>query len=302
MKNKFLLIAASTLLFSCGQPLVSDKIPDTPTSGEVKVFCEEGFASIMKRQTVTFEELYTNAKVHVNFVNEKQAIEGLYNDCCKVIVISRVLSADEEKKFNTANLFPRQICIAKNAIAFLSNISSADTTISAEKIKALLSGADSSYNLVFDNDNSGVTKYLKDSLLKGKPFGKNCFATKNTQELVKLLGERKNTIGVIDYSWISDMDETSTKEILTKVRPLAVSSHEKENGFYPDQSNIETKEYPFCRYTYIMRRSADFTLGAGFMAFVAGPKGQLIMLKAGLVPAFRQERQVEINTAPLGNQ
>ena len=217
-------------------------------------------------------------------------------------MLSRVLSADEEKKFNAANLFPRQICIAKNAVAFITNISSADTTISAEKIKALLSGADTSYNMVFDNENSGVTKYLKDSVLLGKPFGKNCFATNNTQELVKLVGERKRSVGVIDYSWISDMDETSTKQIQTKIRPLAVSLHEKESGIYPDQSNIETKEYPYCRYTYIMRRSADFTLGAGFMAFVAGPKGQLIMLKAGLVPAFRQERQVEINTAPLGNQ
>ena len=108
-------------------------------------------------------------------------------------------------------------------------------------------------------------------------------------------------IGVMDYSWLSDTDETITKEILTKIRTLSVSLQDGKKGFYPDQSNIQTRDYPFCRYTYIMRRSGDFTLGAGFVAFVAGQKGQLMMLKTGLIPAFRQEREVEVNTAPLGN-
>ena len=108
-------------------------------------------------------------------------------------------------------------------------------------------------------------------------------------------------IGVMDYSWLSDTDETITKEILAKIRTLSVSLQDGKKGFYPDQSNIQTRDYPFCRYTYIMRRSGDFTLGAGFVAFVAGQKGQLMMLKTGLVPAFRQEREVEVNTAPLGN-
>jgi len=291
------------LFFSCSQSTSTKKeeISETPTSGNIKVLCEEGFSLPLKREVYTFQEFYKNAKVEVIFVSEKQAVEALYNDCCKVILISRTLSADEQKKFKAINVFPHQTCIAKNAVAFVVALSSGDSIISVQKIKALLSGTDTSYNLVFDNENSGVTKFLKDSVLQGKPFGKNCFAVKNTEELIKLVSERKHIIGVMDYSWLSDTDETNTKEILTKIRPMAVSLQEEKTGFYPDQSNIETKDYPFCRYVYIMRRSGDFTLGAGLIAFVAGQKGQLMMLKTGLVPAFRQEREVEINTAPLGN-
>ena len=304
MLNKIFYIVVCAVLFSCSQTAENKKFEpeDSPTSGKIKMLCEEGFTLPIKREIYTFEELYDRAKVEVVFVNEKQAIEAFYNDCCSVILISRTLSSDEEKKFKAINVSTRPICIAKNAIAFVSGISSTDSVLSVKKIKALLSGADTSFNLVFDNENSGVTKFLKDSILQGKPFGKNCFAVNNTEELIKLVSERKNLLGVMDFSWISDTDETITKEILTKVRPLAVSLTDKQKGFYPDQSNIQTKDYPFCRYTYLMRRSGDFTLGAGVVAFVAGQKGQLIMLKTGLIPAFRQEREVEINTAPLGNQ
>jgi phosphate transport system substrate-binding protein len=290
--------------FSCSQPVESKKneIPDTPTSGKIKVLCEEGFTLPMQREVYTFQELYDRAKVEVVFVSEKQAIEALYNDCCKVIVVSRNLSAVEEKKFKAINVMPHPTCIAKNAVAFVVPFGAADSVISVQKIKALLSGTDTTFNLVFDNENSGITKFLKDSILQGKAFGKNCFAVKNTQELIKLVSERKHVIGVMDYAWLSDKDETITKEILTKIHTLSVSLQQGKTGFYPDQSNIETKDYPFCRYAYIMRRSGDFTLGAGFVAFVTGQKGQLMMLKTGLVPAFRQEREVEVNTAPLGSQ
>lgn len=297
-------------IFSCSQPVSTKKdlsageaeeMPDTPTSGQVKVLCEEGFKLPAQREIYTFEELYNRAKVNVVFASEKQAIEALYNDCCKVIIVSRTLSAEEERKFKAINVLPHPTCIAKNALAFMVAKGSADSVLSVQKIKALLAGADTTYNLVFDNENSGVTKYLKDSVLQGKSFGKNCFAVNNTEELIKLVSERKRTIGVMDYAWISDTDETVSQNILTKIYPLALSLQEGKKGFYPDQSNIETRDYPFCRYVYMMRRSGDFTLGAGFTAFVAGQKGQLIMLKAGLVPAFRQERVVEVNTAPLGN-
>ena len=300
MLSKFFYATSCLLIFSCSQPAENKvrerEVPDTPTSGKVKVLCDEGFSLPLKREVYTFQELYDRAKVELVFVNEKQAIEALYNDCCKVILISRTLSADEEKKFKAINVSTHPTCIAKNAVAFVTGISSVDSILSVQKIKSLLNGADTSFNLVFDNENSGVTKFLKDSILQGKPFGKNCFAVNTTEELIKLVSERKNVIGVMDYSWISDKDETITKEILTKIRPLAIAAQAGKTNFYPDQSNIETRDYPFCRYVYIMRRSGDFTLGAGLVAFIAGQKGQLI------VPGFRQEREIEVNTAPLGNR
>jgi phosphate transport system substrate-binding protein len=296
MKNKLALALGCLWLLSCNQSSDPANMPNSPTSGVVKVYCEEGFMLPMKNQAHTFEQIYHNSRVQVEYLNESEVMQGLFNDCCKVMVLSRQLSEKELKNFASKNLYPKQTCIAKSALAFIVPVNSPDTVFSLDRIKQLLSGADTSYHVIFDNENSGATRYLKDTLLSGKPFGRNCFAVSSSLDLVQKLEGRSKTIGVIDYAWISDLDDEVSKELLKKVRPLAIARTENDRGFFPDQSNIETRDYPLCRYMYIARRSEDFSLGTGLIAFVAGPKAQLMFLKQGLVPAFRQERVIEANT------
>src|ERR1700757_287827 len=298
--NKIIAFILSVLFFvACNTSTKTSDIPNTPTSGELKVFCEEGMFLHIRNQAYTFEQIYHNSKINVQYVNEKQAIEGLYNDSCKLIVISRALSEQELKQFKTKNIYPTQICVAKSALAFVVPVNSTDSVISTEKIKKIISGEDTSYSVVFDNENSGTTRFLKDTLLQGKPFGKNCFALKNTTDLINHIGKNKNTIGVLDYAWLSDLDDSTTKVFLSTVKTLAVSTNGSKIAYMPDQSNIQTNEYPLCRHVYAIRRSAEFSLGTGFSLFVAGQKGQIMFLKQGLIPFVQPNRAVEINTEPL---
>ena len=298
--NKFCLFVLAVLFFAaCNTSTKTSDIPNTPTSGNLKVFCEEGMLLHIKNQAYTFEQIYHNSKINVQYVNEKQAMEGLYNDSCKVIIISRSLSGKEIKQFQAKNIYPTQICIAKSALAFVVPVNSTDSVISTEKIKRIISGEDTTYSMVFDNENSGTTRFLKDTLLQGKSFGKNCFALKNTTDLINHIGKNKNTIGVLDYAWLSDLDDSTTKVFLSAVKPLAVSTNGNKLAYMPDQSNIQTKDYPLCRYVYAIRRSAEFSLGTGFSLFVAGQKGQIMFLKQGLIPFVQPNRAVEINTEPL---
>ncbi|HKC68283.1 MAG TPA: substrate-binding domain-containing protein [Bacteroidia bacterium] len=299
MSKQILFILSILFFISCNTSTKTSDVPNTPTSGELKVFCEEGMLLHIKNQAYTFEKIYFNAKINVQYVNEKQAVEGLYNDSCKVIVISRCLSENELKQFKAKNIYPTQICVAKSALAFVVPVNSTDSVISTEKIKNIISGADTSYNMVFDNENSGTTRFLKDSILQGKPFGKNCFALKNTTELINHIGKNKNTIGALDYAWLSDLDDSISKAFLTTVKTLAVSTNGSKIAYMPDQSNIQTNDYPLCRHVYAIRRSAEFSLGTGFSLFIAGQKGQIMFLKQGLIPYVQPGRVVEINTEPL---
>lgn len=299
------VITALVFFFSCNTEAGPEHAPNTPTSGVMNVFCEEGFTTEIKSQAYTFEKIYANAKLNVKFTSEKEAIEGLFYDSCKVIVISRELGAEETKKFNAANLFPKSTFIFKDAIALVVSADFADSVISTDQLKAILSGDTSAFpaaSVVFDNTNSSSAAFLKDSLLAGKAFGKNCYAVKNTAELIDKIATAKNAIGIMDYAWLSDSDEPLTREYLKKVRTLAVARPGEKNAYYPDQSNIQTGDYPFTKKVYIMRRSADFSLGAGFITFVAGPKGQIMILKAGLAPWRQPERMIEVNMSPLGSE
>ncbi|HSH64379.1 MAG TPA: substrate-binding domain-containing protein, partial [Bacteroidia bacterium] len=218
------------------------------------------------------------------------------------------LTADERKKFEAANIYPISTKIAEDAIAILVNPENADSTLTVDKLKAILTGTDSLWNqvnekstlgkidVVFDNPGSANARYMVDTLLKGQHFAKNVFAVKSNPEVVDYVSKNKNALGILSVNWISDQDDTLTQHFLDKVRVLAIAKDENSEAFKPYQAYIKTKDYPFTRSVYMINRQTRRGLGMGFVNFVAGNKGQLMILKMGLVPSIAPVRMVEINT------
>jgi phosphate transport system substrate-binding protein len=304
MKSIFALIIFSFFLFSCGLNDDNRK-KDTPTSGKVNLFFDEGLTLHINNQIFTFKSTYNNADITLRSSNERECIEALYNDSSKVIAISRPLTEKEMQQFKSKNIIPQTSTVAGDAIAFVVSKDFADSTISIPELIELLKGNDSTFikgqhiNVVFDNPNSGSTRQLKDSLIPTQNFGKNCKALNNTPELIKAISSNSLAIGVCDYAWLSDKDDNTTKEFLKSVKILAVSRKNNEISYMPDQSNIATKDYPICRTICIIRRSAEFSLGKGIETFIAGEKGQLMFLKQGLPPNRQEERLIEVDMTPL---
>jgi phosphate transport system substrate-binding protein len=304
MKFAIILIVFTLFLFSCG---LKDDITkkDSPTSGKVNLFFDEGLTLQIKNQIYTFKTTYKNADITLRSSNEKECIEALYNDSTKVIAISRDLTKDELEKFKAINVYPQTSIVAGDAIAFIVNKDFADSTISLPQLIELLKGNDSTFikgkhiNVVFDNANSGSTRHLKDSLIPSRSFGKNCSGLKTTEQLVKAISLNSTSIGVCDYAWLSDKDDNTTKEFLKTVKILAVSKSNNDIAYMPDQSNIATKIYPLSKSICIIRRSAEFSLGKGIETFIAGPSGQLMFLKQGLPPTRQEERLIEVDMTPL---
>ena len=304
MKSILSFFFFSFFLFSCGLNEDNRK-KDTPTSGKVNLYFDEGLTLHINNQIFTFKSTYTNADITLRSSNERECIEALYNDSSKVIAISRPLTEKEMEQFKSKNIIPQTSTVAGDAIAFVASKDFADSTISISELTELLKGNDSTFikgqhiNIVFDNPNSGSTRQLKDSLIPTQGFGKNCKALNNTPELIKAISSNSLAIGVCDYAWLSDKDDNTTKEFLKSVKILAVSKKNNETAYMPDQSNIATKDYPFCRTICIIRRSAEFSLGKGIETFIAGEKGQLMFLKQGLPPNRQEERLIEVDMTPL---
>jgi len=279
---------------------------DSPTTGYLKLYFEEGLITHVKSQIQAFQSTYINANIELVPSNEKECIEALYNDSSKAIIITRTLTEKELTQFKNKNINLQTSIIAKNAIAFIVPINFPDSVISLKQLKDLLAGNDSSYvkgvklNVMFDNQNSGSTRFLKDSLLPNQNFGQNCSASQNGKELILKISTTQNAIGVCDYAWFSDKDNPETKELTKGVKLLAVSREETKTAYMPDQSNIATNDYPFTRTVCFIKRSSEFSLGKGVQTFIAGPIGQLMILKQGLVPNRQEERLIEVDMTPIG--
>lgn len=304
MKTLSLFALVAILLSSCGLKEDITK-KDSPTSGKLVLFYDEGLKLHIENQINTFKATYGYADIVLKSSNERECIEALFKDSCKAIAISRGLSEKELKQFKSQNINPQSSVVARTGIAFIVHKDFQDSTLSIPELVQLLTGNDSSYvktqhiNLLFDNQNSGATRQLKDSLIPLSTFGKNCSASNNTSELVKAVSSNTNIIGICDYAWLSDKDDTRTQEILKTVKILAISKESNKLAYMPDQSNLATGDYPFTRSIYIIRRSAEFSLGKGIETFIAGEKGQLMFLKQGLAPNRQEERVIEINMEPL---
>ncbi len=306
--SKYLFaIALFAFVLACSSGTTNEPT-DTPTSGEVNIVVDESFQKLFDTQIYTFEAIYKNAKVHAKFLPEKDALSRLMNDSCKVVVMCRDITKEERKQFESKNLFPISTKIAEDAIAFVVNPENKDSLFTVEKIKSILLGNDSLWNsfdkkstlgkitIVFDNNGSANARYMKDTLLQGKAFSKNAFAVNSNPEVIDYVSKNKNAIGVLSVNWISDFDDSTTTNYLKKVNVLAIAKDANSDAVKPYQAYIKTKDYPFTRNVYMINRQTRAGLGMGFVSFVAGDKGQLMILKAGLIPAIAPVRLVEINT------
>lgn len=297
---RFSLLAALT---SCG--ITSEYGSDnTPTSGTLRVFYDEGLEPHVQNQARTFESQYKNASIRLVRSSENEAVQALYNDSCEAIVISRLLNGQEKKAFAQKQFFPKYSAVSKSGVALIANIGTPVQKLTVADVSQMLqqpfsvkdsSGNDVKITVLFDRKNSAVLHYMRDSLLHGKELSPDCSLLNSTLESINYVAQHKNTIAIIDFAWLSDMDDSLYKANEKLIRFIAIGRSENGPFYYPDQSNFKLEHYPFTRTVYVMRKTGEFTLAKGFESFVAGPKGQLVFLKQGLLPARQNDRQVHVN-------
>jgi len=296
-------VSALAFLSACSDFYKNDYHDNSPTSGKLKVYYDEGLALHVKNQVATFESQYPEVYLQLFQTSENLAVQALYNDSCEAIIISRLLTDLEKKAFASKDYFPKYSAVAKSGIAVITNIQTSISRLSYEEIVELLStpdlmkdsaGNELHLKVLFDKNNSAVLHYMMDSVLKAKNLSSNCNILNSSLETINYVARNKNTIGFIDFAWLSDSDDSVYKANIGQIKFLSVSKPASSSYELPSQSSFKLGTYPFVRTVYVMRKTGDFTLAKGFESFVAGPKGQLTFLKQGLLPTRQSERTVEI--------
>lgn len=291
-------------LAACGSKTFrNDYVDNSPTSGKLKVFCDEGLKTHILNQAFTFQSQYPNAEIEVKVCSDAEAVNALYNDSCRAIVISRELNAKEKETFASKTLNPRAAGIAYSGVALVTGINTKLDKLTTSQLQQLLTqpfvctdsiDANCKVTVVLESDRSSVVHYLKDSVIKGKPFSQNCSALKSTLEVLNHVTRYPNTVGFIDFAWLSDKDDSLAKAFAGKLKFVPIG---RGNGAYyePNQSSFKTGDYPLTRKVYVYTQAPEFSLAKGFQTFVAGPKGQMTFLKQGLLPYTQQERSIQVN-------
>jgi ABC-type phosphate transport system substrate-binding protein len=288
------------ILQGCDNYFTNDYRDNSPTSGKLNVFYDEGLQLHVENQIYTFNALYHNAEVKGFCRTESQAVQGLYKDSCEAIVMARLLNDEEKKAFASKRYTPLYSHVASTGVALIVSCQSPLYRLTVAEVQQLLKhgeaadtlGVKQAYQVVFDANNSSVLHYTADSILKGTP-ATHWASMRDTRACIDFVTTHTNAVGFIDFAWLSDSDDSLYKANTTKLRFLAIG---RNKSLYdpPHQSSFKLGTYPFTRHVYVIRKTGEFTLAKGFESFVAGPKGQLTFLKQGLLPAHQGERSIEM--------
>ena len=303
------LILLTFYITSCGK---GSKGPtDDPTSGKIHITVDESYQPLIEAEIVVFESLYKHAKIMVTYTNEAKAFEDLIADSSRFIVANRELNASEISYFESIELTPRVTKIAYDGLAFIVNTENKLNKLLYSQVGDFFTGKIGTWNqidpsfskdsirIIFDNPRSGNVRMISELFkIKGK-LPANCFAVNSNPEVIDYVEKNKNSIGIISVNWISDAADSTAIAFLKKIKVLQIGNidvTDTTGEFHgPFQGYIAANMYPFKRTAYIISREARAGLGTGFASFIAGDKGQRIVLRSGMVPASVPVRIIEFS-------
>lgn len=281
---------------------------DTSTSGRINISVDETFEPILKSHIDTFQQLYIYAHVTAAYKPEDDVAKDILTNKVRAVVLSRQLNANEKAQLEKQMLIPRTTHIATDGLAIILHPSNPDSLLTTAQLSAIFSGQKADWkqisgkgqsrdiDVVFDANRSSTTRYVQDSITRGAALSKRVFAAKSNPALLDYVATHPNAIGIIGANWISDRDDAAVQRFLKRVRIASISADANpksvDDYYQPFQAYLALKKYPLRRELYIISREGRAGLGTGFASFVAGTKGQLIVLKSGLMPATGQTRIV----------
>lgn len=296
---KYLVFIFGLVLLGCSGPGGNKAPTDNATSGKIKISVDESLKPLIDAEISVFEGIYTNASITPIYVPEAEAIRLLILDSVRLAVITRALNADEKEQIRKQRYESKESRVAREGIALVVNPANPDTLWDMSKLKNVLSGAKADQKIVFDHQNSGISRFVKDSLLHGGELPPNTFAAGTSEGVVDYVSKDKSAIGLIGVSWISDTDDSVANRFLGSINVVGLKKDGQNEYYKPYQAYIAQKLYPLTRDIVINIREGRAGLGTGFTSFVAGEKGQRVILKAGLVPATMPIRLVQIRREAL---
>jgi len=262
---------------------------DSPVNGKINISVDESFKPVVSEQIKVYESSYPNTQIVASYKSEADCFRDLQSDSTRMVIVSRGLTDDENEYYKQKLSFkPQWDILAYDAVDVIVNIQSNDSVFTLEKLKNYLSGNDTGKMIVLDGrTQTSTVRLLRDSLLKGRPFGKNVFATADSKQVVNYIAQNTNAIGFVGSGWVGDLDDPEQVAYKDKIRFALVECRVCEAGTYakPSQSTIGQGQYPLVRPLYFILKENANGLGTGFVNYMSLERGQLVFRRSYLVPA-----------------
>lgn len=269
-----------------------------PTIGSMDIIADESIRYIAEQQEDVFERTYQYAKLNITYLPELDMFREFLTDSTRVIMSTRALTNEELDFFDKKSAHPKQVKYATSALALITQLNSADTVYTYESLIEMMTDSSEGKRFVIESAKSGISNEIL-RLIDTTDLPSHFYAFASKKEVFDYVLANENSIGIIDWSEISDSDNLEARKMLSQISLIGISRPVDSLQFgyvKPYQYNLQDRKYPFTRDLYIISNTGKNDVSYGFAAFAAGEVGQKIILKTGLLPTFQTERRIELNT------
>ena len=261
---------------------------------------DESFYPILDEELEVYHALHAQGELEAIYTDQEDAIRRLMKNEVWLAFTTRQLSEKEMAGLKSKSFIPRVIPIAYDGLAIIVNNANKDTCITVKDFARILSGEVKNWkdiypnsklgeiDVVFDNPKSSTVTWCVDSILDGKPINSgNIGAVKKSAEVIDWVERHENALGIIGSNWLNDKHDTTNvtfKKNITVMKVSRMDSATVRNSWRPYQYYIYNGNYPLVRTIYAILNEPRNGEPSGFAHFCRLPKGQLIFLRAGLLP------------------
>ncbi len=297
-RKYFFLLGISFFFFACQQNQFNSQ-EQSYTKGKVRLVVDESFTPIIDDQIFVFNSTYPEVEITPIYKPENELLGVLLNDSASVAIMARTLTPEEAQFYERKKIKIRVNRFAVDGIALITQKNNADSLVNVQDLINLMQGKPGKIkNLVFDNPNSSTVRYFKELAQMSNLPKSGIYALKSNPEVIKYVADNPGTIGVIGINWI-EQPEASLEPAIAKLKVMGVKNLPgkpgDDNYYKPNQNDLALGFYPLIRNLYLINCEGGPGPGTGFVTFVAGERGQRIILKSGLLPDSIPPREVIIS-------
>ena len=285
------------LFSACGNK-PNPKLEEAYQKAAETFVADESFYPILDEELFYFNSQRLDT-IGVEYLNEQDAVKRLMKLDTWLAFTTRQFTAKEMKSLQDRHYLPRSIAIAYDGLAIIVNNENPDTCITVKDFKRILKGDITQWSdiypksklgtidVVFDNPLSSTVRWCVDSLLDGKEFSNpNIGAVKTSAAVIDYVEQHKNSLGII-----------GSKKNITVMGVSRLDSATRVNSWKPYQYYLYNGNYPLIRTIYALLNDTRNGTPTAFAHYCQLPKGQLVILRSGLLPrtANMNIREVIVN-------
>lgn len=299
------------LFLSCGNK-PNPALEEAYQKAAAQFYADESFYPILDEELFYFNRQQLDT-IAAAYTNEQEAVEKLIKLETWLAFTTRDFTAKEKKNLQDRKYLPRAVPIAYDGLAIIVNNSNPDSCITIRDFARVLRGEATQWgdiyptsklgeiDVVFDNPLSSTVRWCVDSILGGEEFkSPNIGAVKTSAAVIDYVEQHPNALGIIGSNWLNDKRDTTNVTFKKNITVMGVSkldSATKINSWKPYQYYLYNGNYPLRRTIYALLNDTRSGVPSGFVHFCQLPKGQLIILRSGLLPrtANMNVREIYLN-------